>query len=149
MLSMVLQDFGGDVTSSGVDSAFGPIVAVVFGLILLGFIVFMIAASWKIFTKAGEPGWFSLIPILNTYTVIKIVGRPGWWLLLTFIPIVNVVVIVIVAVELATAFGKGVGFALGLLILSPIFIAILGWGPARYTRPQGPTPLGATPGALG
>lgn len=148
MLSVLLQDVVDVAPEPVVDDTFSPIVVVLMSAFVVAVVVFMIAAAWKVFTKAGEPGWFSLIPILNTYTVIKIAGRPGWWLILTFVPVVNVVIMVIVIVDLATAFGKGVGFALGLMLLSPIFIAILGWGSSRYVGPQGPLAVrAAAPGA--
>src|SRR5436190_14477279 len=62
-------------------------------------IVLYVAELWIVFTKAGRPGWAALIPIYNTYVVIKIAGRPGWWLLLFLIPIVNVVIAIIVAID--------------------------------------------------
>ncbi|MDY0087166.1 MAG: DUF5684 domain-containing protein [Coriobacteriia bacterium] len=95
-------------------------------------LVIIVAAWWKIFTKAGQPGWFSLIPILNIYTMLQIVQRPAWWLLLYLVPIVNVVISIIVTVDTARVFGKGVGFALGLMFLPYIFYVILGFGDARY-----------------
>jgi hypothetical protein len=94
--------------------------------------VLQLAALWKIFTKAGEAGWKSLIPIYNMIVLLRIVGRPAWWLLLFLVPLVNIVVFVIVYVDLAKAFGKGIGFALGLLFLSFVFLPILGFGDARY-----------------
>lgn len=92
----------------------------------------IIAGMWKVFTKAGQPGWYSIIPILNTYTLIKIARRPGWWLLLMFIPCVSFVVAIIVMMDLAKAFGKDSGFGIGLALLAPIFIPILGFGSATY-----------------
>ena len=67
--------------------------------------VIMIAAMWKIFTKAGQPGWASLIPIYNIYILCKIVGRPGWWVILMFIPFVNFVIGIILCIDLAKSFG--------------------------------------------
>src|SRR5438105_12218673 len=52
----------------------------------------LIVAMWKVFTKAGQPGWASIIPIYNLYIWCKIVGRPGWWILLMLIPCVNIIV---------------------------------------------------------
>ena len=63
---------------------------------------------------------------------MRIAGKPGWWLLLYLIPVVNFVVACVVMIAFARRFGKGVGFALGLVFLSPIFICILGFGDARY-----------------
>lgn len=109
-----------------------PAVTAVLLGVMVAIAVFYIACLWRIFTKAGRPGWYALIPLLNTYTVIKIAGRPGWWLLLTFIPCISFVVLLIVYLDLATAFGKGTGFGLGLALLSPIFLPILAFGSASY-----------------
>ncbi len=101
-------------------------------LFVFAMIFVMIAAQWKVFTKAGQPGWACLIPILNFLVILKLVKRPMWWILLLLIPLVNVVTLVIVLVDLAKAFGKGIGFAIGLIILGPIFYLILGFGSATY-----------------
>ena len=92
----------------------------------------MIAAQWMVFAKAGQPGWTCLIPILNLLVILKIVKRPMWWIVLIMIPLVNFVVLVILMVDLAKTFGKGVGFAIGLIILGPIFYLILAFGSATY-----------------
>ena len=95
----------------------------------------MIAGMWLIFTKAGRPGWAAIIPFYNIYTLLKVVGRPGWWLILYFIPLVNVVIEIIVFLNLAKSFGKGGGFAVGLIFLPFIFVPILGLGSPRYVGP--------------
>ncbi len=101
-------------------------------LIELAIAILVIAAMWRIFSKAGQPGWAAIIPIYNAYVLLKVAGRPGWWLLLCLIPFVNLVVLIVVMVDLAKAFGKGTGFALGLIFLSVIFLPILGFGSAQY-----------------
>jgi len=108
----------------------------IFMIISLAIVVLMIAAMWKIFTKAGQPGWASLIPIYNLYVLCKIAGRPGWWLLLMLIPFVNFIIIIILCIDLAKSFGKGVGFGLGLAFLGFIFCPILGFGSAQYQGPS-------------
>lgn len=117
----------------------GPI----FWIFWLAFMILMIAAVWKIFTKAGQPGWASIIPIYNWYIWCKIVGRPGWWVILFFIPFVNFIVGIILCIDLAKSFGKGVGFGIGLILLPVIFCPILGFGSAQY---QGPAAGPLTPG---
>ena len=102
-------------------------------LIWLVVLVVVIAACWKVFTKAGQPGWASIIPFYNMYVLLTIVGKPGWWLILFFIPIVNLVISIIVMIELAKCFGKGGGFAAGLILLPFIFYPILAFGSATYT----------------
>ena len=94
--------------------------------------VFMIAAMWKVFTKAGKPGWTAIIPIYNVIVLLSIAGKPAWWLVLFFIPIVNFVMIILTYVALANKFGKGGGFAVGLVFLGVIFFPILGFGGAQY-----------------
>ena len=101
-------------------------------IIMLAIAVIAIVAHWKIFTKAGQKGWTSIIPILNLLVLMKIVKRPLWWVVLMFIPIVNIVILVIVLIDLAKAFGHGVGFALGLIFLGFIFALILGFGKSTY-----------------
>src|SRR6266550_7594005 len=95
----------------------------------------LIVAMWKIFTKAGQPGWASIIPIYNLYIWCKIVGRPGWWIILMLIPFVNIIISIILLIDLAKSFGKGVGFGIGLILLAVIFFPILGFGSAQYQGP--------------
>ena len=96
--------------------------------------VLIIVAMWKIFSKAGQPGWAAIISIYNLFVWCKIVGRPAWWILLLLIcfPIFYI----ILCIDLAKSFGKGVGFALGLIFLSVIFFPILGFGSATYQGPS-------------
>lgn len=109
-------------------------------VIWLGLVVLMLTAMWKVFTKAGRPGWECIIPIYNTYVMLLIAGKPGWWLVLFFIPVVNLVVSIIAMVALAEAFGKSAGFGIGLAFLPMIFIPILGFGDAKYVRGSVPPP---------
>ncbi len=102
------------------------------GLIYIAFLVLMLVSAWKVYTKAGQPGWAIFIPIYNIIVFLKIVGKPWWWMFLFFIPVVNFIIAIILVVELAKVFGKGIGFAIGLLFLSFIFYPILGLGKAQY-----------------
>jgi hypothetical protein len=104
--------------------------------------VLMIAAMWKVFTKAGQPGWAAIIPIYNFYVMCKIAGRPGWWLLLMLIPFVNFIIWIVLCIDIAKSFGNGVGFGLGLVFLGFIFFPILGFGSAQY---QGSSAGGGAP----
>jgi hypothetical protein len=104
-------------------------------LIYLAIIIFVIAAFWKVFEKAGKPGWAAIVPIYNIIVMLEIIGRPLWWIVLLLIPIVNFVVAIIVYIDLAKSFGKGVGFGIGLLFLGIIFFPILGFGDAQYEGP--------------
>src|SRR5437868_13350939 len=111
-------------SASGQGQAPGPL----FWIFYLAFTILMIAAWWKVFTKAGQPGWACIIPIYNLYVWCKIVGRPWWWILLMLIPFVNFIILII----------------LGLLLLPIIFFPILGFGSAQY---QGPAAGSLGPGA--
>lgn len=104
---------------------------------LVALIVFIIAAEWKVYEKAGQPGWAVLIPFYNFYVLLKIVGKPGWWLLLLFVPIVNIVIGIYVVHLLSKSFGHDLGFTLGLIFLSIIFYPILGFGDSEYLGPAG------------
>jgi hypothetical protein len=104
------------------------------GGMIVGLLVaaIVIAGMWKVFTKAGKPGWAAIIPIYNLIVLLQIAGKPVWWILLLMVPVVNIVIAVMIWIGVAKAFGKGTGFAIGLLFLSPIFIPILGFGDAKY-----------------
>lgn len=120
---------------SGYSDAIGAGVGVVTWLISVAVGVFVIICTWKIYTKAGKPGWAAIIPIYNILVLLEIVGRPWWFLLLMFVPVANIVVSIMVIFDEAKVFGKGVGFGFGLLFLSPIFNAILAFGDATYKGP--------------
>jgi hypothetical protein len=104
-------------------------------LLWVAVVILMVASYWTIYTKAGQPGWASLIPIYNLFVLLKMVGKPGWWLVLFLVPIVNLVVGILVMIELAKAFGKSGGFVVGLLLLPVVFAPMLAFGDARYTPP--------------
>ena len=105
---------------------------ILFPLVMFAIMILVISGFWRTFTKAGKPGWATLIPIYNMVVMLQIAGRPIWWLLLMFIPVVNFFVMLVVAIDIAKNFGKGAGFGIGLAFLSPIFYPILGFGNAEY-----------------
>ena len=127
-LGVLAQQGGADEVSNEV----GAVVVVIY----LAVIIASVAGMWKVFAKAGKPGWGAIVPIYNIVLLLEIVGKPIWWLLLLFIPCVGIVVSVILFIELAKCFGKGAGFGLGLALLSPIFFPLLGFGDAKYRGPQ-------------
>jgi hypothetical protein len=104
----------------------------VFWICYSAIIILMIVGMWKVFSKAGQPGWAAIIPIYNLYVMCKVAGRPGWWVILMLIPFVNFIVIIILLIDTAKRFGKGIGFAIGLILLPFIFWPILGFGSAQY-----------------
>jgi hypothetical protein len=111
-----------------------------FGILMffyLAVIFVLIAAQWKIYSKAGQPGWACIIPFYNFYVLLKIVGKPGWWLAMLFIPFVGIVYAIWTINMLSKSFGKDEGFTVGLLLLGFVFYPILGFGSAQYIGPYG------------
>ncbi len=108
---------------------FGSVLLILFAL-AIG--LFLIVSLWKVFEKAGQPGWGIFIPIYNIYLFLIIAGKPGWWLILYFIPLVNFVIGIIVSIEIAKNFGKDAAFGLGLAFFGIIFYPILAFGSAQY-----------------
>jgi hypothetical protein len=104
-------------------------------VLYVALLVFFVACSWRVFTKAGKPGWAAIVPIYNLIVMLEMVGRPQWWVLLYFVPLVNIVVGIILTVELAKSFGQGIGFAVGILLLPIVFWPMLAFGAARYLGP--------------
>ena len=147
MIESLTPEQQGDVT----------VVLGIFVLIMLAVLIVQIVAQWKIFTKAGRPGWHCLIPVLNMYdefdmcwdgrlgiaiSVIPIIvnmipidfmqGNSVFGGLLAIISLTVGVIAVIERVKLSQSFGKGILFAFGLILLQPIFMMILGFGSAKY-----------------
>lgn len=115
------------------------VIGVVGTFLYLILLVVLIAALWKIFTKAGKPGWAAIVPFYNLIVLLEIVGRPLWWIVMFLIPFVNIVFAFLLVIDLAKSFGKGIGYAMGLIFLSPIFYPMLGFGSARYHGPAAAT----------
>ncbi len=99
--------------------------------------VLVIVAMWKIFAKAGKPGWAAIVPFYNLYVLFEITWGSGIKFLLLLIPFANFVISIITMVKLAKVFGKGGGFAAGLIFLGPIFQLILAFGSAQYVGING------------
>lgn len=107
-------------------------------LFLIAVAVLMLVSVWKVFVKAGKPGWASLIPLYNAYVLLKIAGKPGWWLFLLLIPLVNLVFGFLTMLGMAERFGKGAGYALGLIFLPVIFYPMLAFGSSAYSPTNDP-----------
>ncbi len=114
------------------SNAIDPTTLYISGLIGLIFGILYIVGLWKIFTKANIAGWKAIVPLYNMYLLFKISMGNGWLFLLLLIPFVNFIMLIIMYAKLATAFGKGAGYTLGLIFLSGIFIPMLGLGSAEY-----------------
>lgn len=121
--------------SSSTTSGLGSLMFTgVFLLVELVIILFSVICMWRIFTKAGRPGWASIIPIYNVIVELEIIGRPAWWIILLFIPIVNVVISIMMAIELGKCFSKSTLWGIFLLILLPfIGLPILAFDSSTYS----------------
>ncbi len=134
----MLQEASGQLTPEQEQAigAAGAAIGGIFALIWLAIMVIAIVSMWKIFTKAGKPGWAALIPIYNIIVLLEIVGKPLWWIVLLIIPFVNFVILILLCLGLAKSFGKEAGFGIGLAFLGFIFFPILAFGDAKYVGPQ-------------
>lgn len=113
-----------------------PAFGVGFYLFIVAILLIAIAGMWKVFTKAGKPGWAAIIPIYNYIVLCEIVGKPVWWFLLMLFPCTSFIFLIWVYNLLAKSFGKSEGFTIGLVILGPIFWPILGFGDSVYLGPS-------------
>ncbi len=103
----------------------------------LPFYVLSVIGLWQMFVKAGRPGWPALIPFYNLWVAFEVSGHPGWWMLGIFVPILNIIVMIILCYHLALSFGKGIWTTLGLYFLPFITTLWLGFGDAQYVGPAG------------
>ena len=111
-------------------------VLIVYYVIALALTVLLLVGFWKVFVKAGKPGWAAIVPFYNMYCMYEISFGNGWLFLLSFVPCVNIVMGIIMNVKLAQAFGQSGGFAVGLIFLPYIFVPMLGFGSAQYYGPS-------------
>jgi hypothetical protein len=95
------------------------------------FFVLTAIGAWKIFAKAGLPGWVALVPVLNCFGVIKLLGKSYWWIVF-FVPVIYPFTHFVLAVLVAWRFGKSALFGLGLAFLPFLFVPLLGFSDARY-----------------
>ncbi|MFZ0544368.1 MAG: DUF5684 domain-containing protein [Candidatus Promineifilaceae bacterium] len=126
LLSPFFQDNGG-----GGGAAIFSLVGACCGLI---FAILLIASLWKVFVKAGQPGWAAIVPFYNAYVMQEIVGREIWWLAIFFFlsPIWSIVI----SLDIAKSFGKDMLYGVGLIVFPYIFYPLLGFGDAKYVGPQ-------------
>ncbi len=118
------------------------------------FLMILAISVWDMFTKAGRKGWKAFIPIYNGYVLTEIAGRPGWLILFVYLPylflhvdasdymvtlstILAAAVYMFISIDIAKAFGKSATFGvIGIFFFSFFGFMILGWGDAKYVRPQ-------------
>ena len=126
-------DYGYDVGSTvatGVGAALG--VLAFFYIVALAVGIFTIICNWKVYKKAGKQGWEAIVPVYNFIVLLQITEQPMWYIALLFVPIANIVILILIYIELAKKFGQSAGFGVGLALLSPIFMAILAFN-KNYT----------------
>lgn len=110
----------------------------IYMILLISFFLASAAGLWKIFQKAGLPGWYAIVPFLNIYYWLKIIDKPLWWFLFVLIPFINVFTLLLMVVETLKCFNKhGLGQqALGVLFPF-IYLPYLGFAPNQdYVHPS-------------
>ena len=122
-----------DSAAAGISTGLIAVIAI----ICLAIVIIGIVALAKIFKKAGKPGWHAIIPFLNWYDEFDLAWGNGILFLLLCIPVVDLVILIMLNLKLAKAFGKSTGFAVGLILLPFIFMLILGFDSSRYIGPDG------------
>jgi hypothetical protein len=125
------MDYGNHAAVSAGMGIFGA----VFALIELAILAVAIASWWKLFTKAGQPGWAAVIPFYSAVVLCKVIGKPGWWWLLLAIPFFNIYVMIIMVHGISKSFGKDVGYTIGLILLGFVFLPMLAFGSSTYVGP--------------
>ena len=118
------------------SNPYAGIFAGVGGLIYLAVIVLIIVSLWKIFEKAGKPGWAAIVPIYSMVVLCEIVGKPTWWVVLLLVPCANIVVLIWLMNLLSKSFGKSEGFTVGMFLLPIVFYPMLAFGDAVYLGPS-------------
>jgi hypothetical protein len=106
----------------------------VLALLWWPFVAAAAAGAWLVFAKAGRPGWACLVPVYNGLEFLRVAKLPTRLWVLFLVPLVNMALFAAACVRVARAFRKGPLFAVGLVLLPPVYMAILGMGAARYRR---------------
>ncbi|SFI47770.1 DUF5684 domain-containing protein [Halpernia frigidisoli] len=107
-------------------------IILIFALTAILFTIFLLVCRWKIFEKAGQDGWKSLIPIYNIIILLEITKKPSWWIFLLLIPIYNFYIAITLNIRLSKSFGKDDLFGILLTFLNFIFEPILAFGDSKY-----------------
>lgn len=130
-------------TSTGtMDPAFVGVMIAVYAVIMILTVILLIA-QWKLFVKAGKPGWASIVPIYNFIVMLEIVGRPVWWFVLLLVPFVNIVIEIMLILDLAKAYGKSSGYGVLMLLFPYVMFPLLAF--SKDTQYVGPVAAGVVP----
>lgn len=140
----VLYSYSTSTGTSGetMDPAFVGVMIAVYVVIMI-LTVILIISQWKLFAKAGKPGWASIVPIYNFIVMLEIVGRPVWWVALLFVPFVNIVIEIMLILDLAKAYGKSSGYGVLMLLFPYIMFPVLAF--SKDTKYVGPVAAGVVP----
>lgn len=114
-------------TTSGLTGALAAM-GLFFWILSMALSILMIVSLWKIFKKAGKPGWASIIPIYNIYIMCEIAEKEWWYVLLSCVPFANIYAMIVLYNGMAKRFGKSGGFVAGMILLPVIFFPILAFG---------------------
>lgn len=128
MYDYTYYGYGYDTTPAATGLAAFGVGMLIFWLIGMAISVFTLICMWKVFKKAGKPGWASLIPIYNIIVMLEIAELPMWYIALYCLPFANIYAMFKTYIELAKKFGKSAGFGVGMVFLAPIFFGILAFG---------------------
>lgn len=122
-------DYGYDAGSSvSTGLAVFGIGMLIMWLVAMAISVFTLISMWKVFKKAGKPGWAAIVPIYNIIVMLEIAELPMWYIALFFVPFANIYAMFKIYIELAHKFGKSTGFGVGMVFFAPIFFGMLAFG---------------------
>ncbi len=114
-------------TTSGLTGALAAM-GLFFWILSMALSILMIVSLWKIFKKAGKPGWASIVPIYNIYIMCEIAEKEWWYVLLSCVPFANIYAMIVLYNGMAKRFGKSGGFVAGMILLPVIFFPMLAFG---------------------
>jgi hypothetical protein len=136
-LLLLAQEDLNPAAAAGVIGILGAYLFCIFIFLAIAFIpiIAMLAGMWKVFEKAGQPGWAAIVPIYNMYVLNEIAGKDVMWFILCLVPCVQIVAQIVICMDLAKNFGKDPAYGVGLALLGFIFFPILGFSDAQY-RPM-------------
>ncbi len=109
-----------------------------YNIITIFLFLISISGLWRIFEKAGKPGWHAMVPFLNIITWIKVIEKPKWWLIPSLLPFVNIFMLLLLVVETLKCFKHGKLWQVTTAVLFPfIYLTFLGFSPKElYSRPS-------------
>lgn len=131
------MDFNMDFSDNMITSLIGLggifiILAIIYVLSMIALLVFEVIATWKMFEKAGKPGWASIVPVYNVVVLLDIIGYKWYYIflfLLGGIPFIGHVALILfsisLSIKLAKSYNQSAGFGIGLLLISMVFVPII------------------------